>query len=292
MYEDFIYQKPSNEEAKRYVSMNFSSMVDDGNIAEKFKDINNMTDGEIYNLFVMHFNDILDSIFENKDQQLIGLFTNARFIRMATQAMYVITPTVTPRRRFNKLAYDYLVLRNENKSKEISELLINFSKVVNKETIPVLCGLGLSEEVSTMIALARNSSEKEITNTKRLNRVIMQQPLKVMTEQMIVDIYCALYQSALDLFEGVMYDIVSYDTMNENEKEIYGTITLALLDIVNELPKDLIRGLLRSFAQNQQMLYPDSRLRFNIEAFCPEDYPRLDECIQMMKNNGEPLPIA
>ena len=36
---------------------------------------------------------------------------------------------------------------------------------------------------------------------------------------MIVDIYCALYTSALDLFEGVMYDIASYQTLNENEKE-------------------------------------------------------------------------
>ena len=291
MYEQFMRQ-PQTQQNTQTITVDFSNMIGGSNIKSKLSNIDSLTNADIYNIFGTYLNDILDCIFKDKDQQLIELFTNARFITIATQAMYNITPTITQRRRLNKLAYDYLILKNDNKSKEISALMINFSKVVNKDITPRLCGYGLSEDVATMIALARYSSEREITNTKRLNRVIMQQPMKIMTEQMIVDIYCALYTSALDLFEGVMYDIASYQTLNENEKEIYGTITLALLDIINELPMSLIKEVLRCFTNNQQMLHPDSRLRFNIESFCPEDYPRLDECIQWMKNNGEPLPIT
>lgn len=291
MYEQFMRQ-PQTQQNTQTITVDFSNMIGGSNIKSKLSNIDSLTNADIYNIFGTYLNDILDCIFKDKDQQLIELFTNARFITIATQAMYNITPTTTQRRRLNKLAYDYLILKNDNKSKEISALMINFSKVVNKDITPRLCGYGLSEEVATMIALARYSSEREITNTKRLNRVIMQQPMKIMTEQMIVDIYCALYTSALDLFEGVMYDIASYQTLNENEKEIYGTITLALLDIINELPMSLIKEVLRCFTSNQQMLHPDSRLRFNIESFCPEDYPRLDECIQWMKNNGEQLPIT
>ena len=291
MYEQFMRQ-PQTQQNTQTITVDFSNMIGGSNIKSKLSNIDSLTNADIYNIFGTYLNDILDCIFKDKDQQLIELFTNARFITVATQAMYNITPTTTQRRRLNKLAYDYLILKNDNKSKEISALMINFSKVVNKDITPRLCGYGLSEDVATMIALARYSSEREITNTKRLNRVIMQQPMKIMTEQMIVDIYCALYTSALDLFEGVMYDIASYQTLNENEKEIYGTITLALLDIINELPMSLIKEVLRCFTNNQQMLHPDSRLRFNIESFCPEDYPRLDECIQWMKNNGEQLPIT
>lgn len=291
MYEQFMRQ-PQTQQNTQTITVDFSNMIGGSNIKSKLSNIDSLTNADIYNIFGTYLNDILDCIFKDKDQQLIELFTNARFITIATQAMYNITPTTTQRRRLNKLAYDYLILKNDNKSKEISALMINFSKVVNKDITPRLCGYGLSEEVATMIALARYSSEREITNTKRLNRVIMQQPMKIMTEQMIVDIYCALYTSALDLFEGVMYDIASYQTLNENEKEIYGTITLALLDIINELPMSLIKEVLRCFTNNQQMLHPDSRLRFNIESFCPEDYPRLDECIQWMKNNGEQLPTT
>lgn len=292
MFEEFMAHPDQQSQKEPTITIDFSCMVGRLDIKNKFSCIDSMSDIDIYNAFTTYFNDILDGIFDDKDEFYIRLFTIARFVTIATSAMYNITPTITQRRRLNKLAYYYLFLKGDRKSQEISSLMINFSKVVNKDMTPRLCGYGLSEEVATMIALARYSSEKEIINTRRLNRVIMQQPMKIMTEQMIVNIYCALYTSALDLFEGVMYDIVSYQTLNENGKEIYGTITLALLDIINELPMDLIKEVLRSFTTNQQMLHPDSRLRFNIESFCPEDYPRLDECIQWMKNNGEALPTT
>lgn len=252
-------------------------------LREKFLHIDTMSDADLYNLFKQYFNEILDTIFVNKDQYMISLFTNARFITVATQAMYSIEITNTQKKRCNKLAYDYLVKKEGIKDETVSDLLVSFSKVINKDVIPRLCGLGLSGNVSSMIALARYSSEKEIINVKRLNKVIMKQSAKIMTEQMIVDIYCILYKSALDLFEGVMYDVVSHQNMNQNEKEIYGTISLAVLDIINELPLNFIEEVLRRFTDNKQMLYPDSGLRFNIESFSPQDYPRLLAIIDKLK---------
>lgn len=252
-------------------------------LREKFLHIDTMSDADLYNLFKQYFNEILDTIFINKDQYMISLFNNARFITVATQAMYSIEITDTQRKRCNKLAYDYLVKKEGVKDETVSDLLVSFSKVINKDVIPRLCGLGLSGNVSSMIALARYSSEKEIINVKRLNKVIMKQSAKIMTEQMIVDIYCILYKSALDLFEGVMYDVVSHQNMNQNEKEIYGTISLAVLDIINELPLNFIEEVLRRFTDNKQMLYPDNGLRFNIESFSPQDYPRLLAIIDKLK---------
>lgn len=291
MYEQF---NNARSQQHKNVTIDFTTnlLMTPDTLKQKFNNIDALSDKDLYDLFIKHFNDILDCIFKDKDKQMISLFTNARFITIATQAMYSLTISDTQRKRCNKLAYDYLVLKDDNKDENVSDLLISFSKVINKDVIPRLCGLGLSGNVSSMIALARYSSDKETNNVKRLNKVIMKQPSKIMTEQMIVDIYCILYTSALDLFEGVMYDIASYQNLNNNEIEIYGTISLALLDIINELPLNLIEEVLRRFVDNKQMLYPDNGLRFNIESISPEDYSRLLSVIDKLKAEHVYIPTT
>lgn len=262
-------------------------------IKEKFSDVNSLDDAALYELFKKYFNEVLDVIFTTKDPYMISLFTNSRCIVAVTQAAYSMQQlSDTQRKRCNKLVYDYIIRKEEDRNEAISDLLISFSKVINKDITPRLCGAGLSANVATMLALSRYSSEKEITNVKRLNRIIMKQPSKLMTEQMIVDIYCILFNSALNLFEGVMYDIVSPQNMNENEAEVYGTITLAVLDIVNELPLNTIKELMNRFIDNKRMLYPDNRLRFNIKSFSPEDYPRISHIIDELEFNNVIIPTT
>lgn len=288
MFEEFII---NNNVPEKTITIDFSKnmFISEENIKDYFSDIDNMDDKSIYDLFIKYFNEILDSIFNLKDAYMLSLFVNSKFISIATKAAYSLTITDGQRKKCNKLAYDYLI-KKQNRDAEISNLLMSFSKVINKDVTPRLCGLGLTSDLSSLIALSRFSSEKEILNTKRLNKILMRQPPKIMTEQMIVDIYCILYKSALSLFEGCMYDVYSNQNMNDNENEIYGTITLAMLDIINELPKNLIKEVLIRFTDNNKILYQDNNLRFNIESFSPEDYPRLIEVIDQLKSDDIFIP--
>ena len=179
-------------------------------------------------------------------KKAIEIFTVPKFIISITQAMYSITPSHVTRRRLNKMCYDYLVLEGEHhKDGYVSGLLMTLSKTVNRDRIPVLCTIPLSEDLASMLSLARYSSEKDVTNVKRLNRVLMVQPLNTITEQKIIDIYLALFDHVLPLFTGVMLDVVSPQTLNEDDAEIYGLITLAILDIMEELPlADIKKGLI------------------------------------------------
>lgn len=287
MYDEFMTKKKDEV----YINVDFSNniFVAPENIKDKFANLNQMSDEQIYNIFVQYLDTILDSIFRVRDPQMIQLFTDQRFITIITRAAHSMQFTDTQKKRCNKLVYDYVV-KSHDRDEMTHDLLVEFSRAVNKDVIPKLCGFGLSSKTAAKIAMARYSSEKEILNTKRLNKIIVKEPYQIMTEQMIVNIYCALYTSALDMFEGVMYDVVSYQSMNNNSIEVYGTITLAVLDILDQLPMNIIKEVLRRFSENYFMLHADSALRFNIESFSPEDYPRINSMLIQLENEGITFP--
>lgn len=278
------------------VTLDFSSNVtmSDEKLIDVLSNIDNMSDREAYKIVSEYYDTILTIIFDNMyntnsdlRKKAIEIFTVPKFIISITQAMYSITPSHVTRRRLNKMCYDYLVLEGEHhKDGYVSGLLMTLSKTVNRDRIPVLCAIPLSEDLASMLSLARYSSEKDVTNVKRLNRVLMVQPLNTITEQKIIDIYLALFDHILPLFTGVMLDVVSPQTLNEDDAEIYGLITLAILDIMEELPlADIKKGLIL-FDQDRKIQYPDSPLRINLESCSEADYPRLLTAIDSLKREG------
>lgn len=275
------------------VTLDFSSNVtmSDEILIQSLSNINALADRDAYSIIKEYYENVLNIIFDSPDKNLktkaINIFTIPKFIIAMTQVMYTINPNHTIRRRLNKMCYDYLVLESDyHKDEYVSGLLMTLSKTVNRDKIPVLCAVPLSEDLASLLALARYSSEKDTTNVKRLNRVLMNQPLDTMSEQKIIDIYLALFDHVLPLFTGVMLDVVSPQTLTESSGEIYGLITLAALDIMEELPMADIRKGLILFDQDRKMQYPDSPLRINLESCSESDYPRLLKAIDALKAEG------
>lgn len=233
---------------------------------------------------------IISDIFEKKERKevskFIKYFTNSVFITCLTQTMYSETPDKRTKMRLNKMCYDYLMLKSD-KDEYIVTLLKALSKTVNRDIIPRLCAdIRLSEDHAAFVAMSRYSSENENTNIKRLNRTIMQMKLADITEQKIVDIYLLLFDRVLPLFTGVMLDVYSPQNLSGEAEEIYGLITLAILDIMNELPiADIKRGLIL-FDEDRKMLYPDSSLRMNFKSCSEEDYPRFIRALDELELEG------
>lgn len=284
---------PNNDDT---VTLDFTSNVtmSDEKLIEVLSNIDSMSDRDAYKIVNDYYDTILNIIFDNMyvsnmelRRKAIEIFTVPKFIISITQVMYSVTPSHVTRRRLNKMCYDYLVLEGDHhKDEYVSGLLMTLSKTVNRDKIPVLCAVPLSEDLASMLALARYSSEKNVTNVKRLNRVLMIQPMESISEQKIIDIYLALFDHVLPLFTGVMLDVVSPQTLNESSSEIYGLITLATLDIMEELPfADIKKGLVL-FDQDRRMQYPDSPLRINLESCSAGDYPRLLKAIDSLKEEG------
>lgn len=256
----------------------------------KFSLIDTMSDREIYELVKEYYETILTTIFESNDKiirrSFIDLFTNAKFILALTQAMYTVTPNDITKKRLNKMCYDYLVISEHDSNDYIGGLLMSLAKTINRDKIPLLCAIPLPEDLSSMIALSRYSSEKEVVNVKRLNRVLMNQPIDSISEQQIVNIYLTLFDHVLPLFTGVMLDVESPSNMNQNAMEVYGVITLSILDIMNELPTADIKKGLTLFDEDRRIQYSDKPIRINLESITESDYPRILTAIDQLKSEG------
>ena len=291
MFEDIVKGLPNEVNPKNvYMSM------DDTNldvITNRLFKLDNLSDQELYNLISKTYQYLLDEMFISGNMELINfLYTNPRFIMNLNNVLSRPDVKLTYLQTVycNKLAYDFFTARGE-KDKYIRALLVNLIKTVNRSMNPSLIGLGLNEELVSYLTNARYSSLKENIQVRRLNLIIMNQPTEVMTVQMIVDIYGKLFDRISPLFDGIMYDYWPNDQfMNQEMEDVYATINVAILEIVNNLPEDIMYHLLKNFHETYNLINSNKKIRFNIYSFCKEDYPRLDYTLEMLKREGIILP--
>lgn len=247
-----------------------------------------LTDEQLYQLVKNYYSRMLDDIFEKKETRQASYFTKyftqPKFITTLTQIMYSVNITDTIRMRLNKMCYDYLSISDPQDY--MTGLMMALSKTVNRDILPRLCAVPIPEDLATLLALSRYSSDKDVINVRRMNKVLVSQPQEFMTEQKIVDIYLTLFDHILPLFTGVMLDVVSPQNLSSNSSEVYGTISLAILDIMDQLPSADIKKGLQLFDDTRRIQYPDSPLRFNIESFSPVDYPRINKALDELKSEG------
>lgn len=293
MFENIIKGLPEEVNPKTlYLSMEDTNLE---SIKNRLFKLDNLSDQDLYNLIYKTYNYLLDEMFIAKNGELIKfLYTNPRFIMTFTnvlsrpdiQLSYLQTVYC------NKLAYDYFTARGD-KDNYIRDLLIILIKTVNRSVMPSLIGLGLNEELASYLVNARYSSLKENIQVKRMNLIIMNQPTEVMTVQMIVYIYGKLFDRITPLFEGIMYDYWSNDQFVSQEMEdVYATISVAILEIINNLPEDIMYHLLRNFRETYDLVHLNQKIRFNIYSFCKDDYPRLYYTLEMLRQEGIILPVT
>lgn len=271
--------------------------MDDSNIdylKNQLMSIEKLSDQDVYNLIHKTYKYILDEEFISKNTDLIRyVCTNSRFLMNLNSAFSRPDTNLTLSQiiNCNKLVYDYLTASGE-KDEYTKALLLNLAKTVNRGKSPGLIGLGLNEELVNLLVNARYSSIREVIQVKRLNLIIMSQYRNVMTVQMIVDIYGKLFDRITPLFSGIMYDCWSSDQFASQEMEdIYATINIALLEIVNNLPQDIMYHLLKNFYDTHVLINPNRKMRFNIYSFSHEDYPRLAYTLGILKQEGIILPM-
>lgn len=293
MFEEIIKHLPLEVNPKNiYLSMDDTNI---NAITNKLFKLDDLDDESLYNLICKSYPYILDEMFISKNIELIKfLYTNPRFIMTFTNVLSRPNIKLTYLQMIycNKLAYDYFTARGD-KDDYIKALLVNLVKTVNRSITPGLIGLGLNEELVSYLTNARLSSLKEPIQVKRLNLIIMNQSTDIMTVQMIIDIYGKLFDRITPLFEGIMYDYWSLEQFTGKEMEdVYATINIAILEIVNNLPEDIMYHLLRNFYESHQLINLNKRVRFNIYSFCQDDYPRLYYTLELLKQEGIILPMS
>lgn len=286
---DEYKERLAQEPPVRYVNVDYRNNpeINISALYQILSNINAIDDNTLFQTILANFHSILEETVSNKNGDFINLFTNNRFIMIATNVFGSVHLSYDDKIYCNRMIYDYITIMKPGKDPYTEQLLLNMSMVVNRGTsIPSLTALGIDEDVANKMVIARYSSFKEQINVMRLNVEICNQPIQFMTEQKIVDIYCALFDKLTDLFEGTMFDRWSAEDLeNESVNEVYSTINLAILDLVENLPSSQIRLLLLGFYQNRQLLYPDKPIRFNIYSCNEHDYPRITSMLQYLEKD-------
>ncbi len=291
MFEKYVVKLNENPkpEVEPNLSMNIyeNPMISKEALRERLYNFNNYSDQEIYNTILGSITMILTEIFTNKNDNkadYLKLITNKRFLTIFIRAVdsYGAKLTYDEKIRCNKLAYEYLI--DENGDEEIRSLFFSLSKVVNRESVSLLTSIGIPEKLADYFALARYSSQKEVVNVKRLNFLLMNSDPELINLQMIIYIYEKLFDHVLPLFEGIMTDSIDDDAdyMTDEMWLVYSNISLAILEIVNNMPSEMIMTILRAYNETYYKLYGDVKPRFNINGIS-DDYIRILRCLEFLK---------
>lgn len=258
--------------------------------------IDSKSDDELYELIRTGYPVLLDVEFINKMQNKVYIakaFSNLRFVSAFCTMMSKVQLTELQSICCNKLIYDYMTSKNKNEM--IVTQLFGLGWNINRNYITPLYGKGLDQNLITHLAIARNSTTDDTLAAKRVNVIIMNSPVNIMTEETIFSIYeCFFCKSVRSLFNAIMFDSLDYideeDTEFAQEQEdIYATITLALLDMLNDLPMDMLCQLLKSYAQLKQYCHPNNKARFDIHSISG-DYYRVLQAIEIVELEGVMVP--
>ena len=258
--------------------------------------IDSKSDEELYELIRTGYPVLLDVEFINKMQNKVYIakaFSNLRFVSAFCTMMSKVQLTELQSICCNKLIYDYMTSKNKNEM--IVTQLFGLGWNINRNYITPLYGKGLDQNLITHLAIARNSTTDDTLAAKRVNVIIMNSPVNIMAEETIFSIYeCFFCKSVRSLFNAIMFDSLDYideeDTEFAQEQEdIYATITLALLDMLNDLPMNMLCQLLKSYAQLKQYCHPNDKARFDIHSISG-DYYRVLQAIEIVEFEGVMVP--
>lgn len=288
-----VTSKPREESKEIHIDLRDSFTLNIDGFLRKVKELDTMSDNELYELVKATYAMVLESTVARKDTTLaITLFNNARYISALNRVLNSNTVKLTYSQRVycNKLAYDYLRMRGD-KDQVIIQLLQTLSNTVNQDIIPSLLGIGLPRDLASYIALARYSSMDEYVTVKRVNSsIINTSNTQLMTEQRIIQIYEIIYGYCMTkLFKGIMLDVYPKEVLNDlsdESNEIYSTISLAVLTMVNTMPSNDIKFILKSY-QGDYVNFP-SYVRFSMKL--SDDYYRINEVIAELESEGIYLP--
>gem|GEM_PF-1813248 len=276
---------------KQFIDINMLDSIEmnPSILVPRLSNINNIDDNLLFQLLQEAYTHILDKSFIDTNSVLIAnLFTNERFVEIFTRVLSAKTDSFTLDQKINcnRLIYDFMIYK---KDPNIMNLLYGLARTINRDSIPRLYGYGFSNKLIIDLIISRYSTKDQKVAMKRVNCTIMNSDIDMMTEQNIVYIYEKFFDHLSPMFEGIMFDVWEADSMTINQEEIYGRITLAILDILNESPLDVIYAVLKNYAQTKCYLQNAAPVRINLKSIAVSDYGRICQMVDLFEQSEREL---
>lgn len=214
----------------------------------------------------------------NNDSAYVTLLRDQKFISAFIHAVSSIPIQYDTKIACNKITYDYFT--STTPESHIKSQYLNMSKIINRDAIDRLKSIGLDENTASNLALCRYSSFIERVNVKRLNFSMYYRDPEIMTEQIVVWIYEKLFNRISDLFYGTMFEVYPLAQQNEfgeNFMEVYGTVGLVVLIILNNMTTEQICKVLLGY--HEEWLYKNKpAVRFSLNSLS-NDFSRIRNAV-------------
>ena len=188
--------------------------------------------------------------------------------------------------KFNRIYRAYTINPEKNViySQESANVFYRIAFRINKKMVQIIMNLGISEKDAIWLIVNRYSAFDERRNIKRMVRAIQHMDPKIVTEQMIVDIFSKTFNDQFEnLFISVMTD--RFDSFDDkNEQYVYSTVSNAVLDILDTMDEDEIRDILINY--ENELSQSGTSGRFSLKTINSGDYPNICEIIKELYQMG------
>lgn len=285
---DYLKNNNYVKEVKPTVKLDIANNVKLSVNAIRNLDVSKVSDHDLYQMCLQDCSKILNNIASDPDV-MKRLLLNEKFIINLSQALYSITLTEHEKTQLCNTIY-VLRIKSTEMSSSVNILLLNMAKIINRTLMPKIVDIGFTEDLAGEITLARYSSNNTMKQIRRINRVLLniQKEVDVNT---IVKVYETLdyFSHFTDLFEGIMYDKMDTSVFVDHQKETYGAINVALIEIMEQIPFNMCYTLMLNFIDTRGMR-SQYDIRFNLNSCSVEDYPRINAVIDALHKEGKFIP--
>lgn len=292
MFKDFFKEVKEKSEPASYVNIDISKMSAlniDYFREQLLHNLNNLADNDLYSFISANYKTVLQDIIDKRDERYLNIVSNTRFISIFNEVLRHNTLNIMEIKNCNKIAYSFLTHNLTSDNEYARTLYLNMSSIVNSHIVMKLIAIGISEEFACMLAIARNSHNNELYNSKRVNNVIISNRT-LLTEQTIIRIFETMYDEFYILFNGVMYDVYSeqeLDAISEEASQIYSNMSLALIDMMNVLPEQVIYLVLVEYISVNNTAKDYNDTRFKLYSLNNTDYYRILQVLdKVITENG------
>lgn len=274
----------------------FNHQIREEQIKNFMINIDRMSASELYDYVLKNHDAILNVVFGNqadkKNNEYLRLFLNLRFL---TTLSRVISGTVlNPIQKVNccKIIFDYMSLPSERRDPELFTAMQDFGMNILRDTISILMSIGVSRYYAVYLTAAMNSSNNIKINIQRMNYIIADS--KEFNEQMIINIYVHMSKynnlTMSDLLSSHMFSVDPVNT-DEQTSDMYSVISLAVLELLNNMTPDEIREVLKRYSNTFTLYYGgDYRVaRFSLHSLSA-DFQRISAMAYSLQASGYPIP--
>jgi len=250
------------------------------------------TDEQAFEILSKEYTNFLSSINDNHCFDEIK--KNTRFLETLLKVCSYYTLNLEQKVYCNSMIYKLM----SDSTEENKKVLLTLGNLINRKQVAKLKNCGIDNILATYLAVAKKSSFEPRFNIPRLNFCINCMDPHFMTTQRITDIYCASFDTLLEIKDLFNYSIKDGYLKAANEPwitdevlQVTRNMNMALLSILESLDEEKIYAVLYSYHKSAVMehLTPFD-VRFSMKDINKKVFKKISKVLEKFRADNMYLP--